>query len=200
MGFLGTVLANASSSIGALLLGTVIASTAWLVTHVVDNVMSVPTIEYTVRHPTSNQAEVTLRNLSRQHKFTDLIFLLRLDVPSGTSTPNCNFVRKSPRMIGIPPGYAPNQRATFTSSTVTYPVSGFHPETSLRLIARYHCSEPPRFHIAADSGAARLVRKGFTTWVIRNELEFLFGLVVIWVAVTIGTIRRLPSATQMTGS
>ena len=60
----------------------VIGAADWLVNHTVDRVVSVPTVQYeldTSRHA-DGQIVVTVQNLSRDHRFARLAFILRLPV------------------------------------------------------------------------------------------------------------------------
>ncbi len=80
MGFPSIVVANLGTKVGALLVGTIFAAAGWLVTHTVENVVSVPTVEYDidVSEKDSGRLAVTVRNLSQDHKFSNLAFMLRL--------------------------------------------------------------------------------------------------------------------------
>ena len=179
-----------------LLLGTVMASAGWLVARFVQNVVSVPTIEYAITHDATldsttrrrcsahSSSVITLHNLSRTEKFSDLTFILRLPVDKAGK-----FTYKD--MRPIPPSYVPlTQPPESTEHAITYPPAALHPGTALKLVACYSGEQKPTFHIAPDGDAVRPVAKGLLTALIRNELFVFSALFVIWtVFVCIVTYR-----------
>ena len=162
-----------------LLLGTVMAAAGWLVTHFVDNVVSVPTIEYDIKYETdmddcqNSSVAVTIRNLSRTVKFSDLVFILRLPV-EGCGKFKCA------DMQPIPPSYRSRDRVKINDAAITSPTTQMHPGTALRLVACYTGVVKPTFHITGDGTAVRPVVRGFLTWIIRNEILVFLALFLVW--------------------
>ena len=166
-------------AVATLLLGTVMAAAGWIVTHFVDNVVSVPTIEYDIEYNTDiddcqkSSITVTIRNLSRTVKFSDLKFILRLPVGG-----NGKF--KCADMQPIEPFYRPREEVKTNDAAISYPATRMHPETALKLVAWYSGVVKPTFHIAGDGTAVRPVVRGFLTWIIRNEIIVFLALFLVW--------------------
>ena len=178
----------------SILLGTVITATGWFVSHIVDSVMLVPTIEYDISKPYDGRVEVTVKNLSRSHKFSELKFLLHLNKQGTTESSQyicTGFVKEKAEIKGIPPAHPPDKKVQYDKYTVTYPFSGFHPETAFIMSANYKCNHTPTFHIASSSNVARLIEKGVMTWIIRNEIMTFLMLLVIWIFVVLWSIYKM---------
>ena len=187
MGFPSMVVANLGTKAGVLLVGTVFAAAGWLVTHTVENVVSVPTVEYDidVSEKDSGRVAVTVRNLSQDHKFSELEFLLRLPVGGSGKF-------KKGAVDPIPPAYSEREITERNDFDISYPAIGLHPGTSLRLTASYSGDTIPTFHIEpAGEEAVRLLAKGYLTWIIRNEVEVLFGFFVAWAAIVIIALGKM---------
>jgi hypothetical protein len=169
------------------LLATVFGAAGWLITHTVDRVVSVPTVQYeldTSRHA-DGQIVVTVRNLSRDHRFADLAFILRL--PAGSSG---KFTAAT--VEPIPPAYANRESPpSAEGSSASYEKIGLHPETSIKLKADYNGKTVPTFHIDQSGEAVRLLEKGLLTGAIRNEIEILSGLFLAWCAIVIFAFSTL---------
>ncbi len=127
---------------------------------------------------------VTLRNLSQDHKFSNLAFLLRL--PSKGSG---KF--KNGAIEPIAPAYSERKRPEREDFDISYNAIGLHPGTSLRLTASYSGDTIPTFHIEPSGDGTRLLAKGPLTWIIRNEVEILIGLFVAWVGVVTIMIGKI---------
>lgn len=166
------------------LLGTVVAGAGWLVTHFVEDVVSIPALEYRVEHGvepdpefpcSASSTEVTLYNLSRTEKFSKLEFVLRFNNKDGG-----RFTKAD--MLPIPPAYVPTSAPppSRTDTAVTYPSTAIQPKTGLKLVACYCGETYPTFHITEDSEAVRLVARGRLTWLIRHELGVAVALFLAW--------------------
>lgn len=189
-----TWLFNLGTSTGTILLGTVIAATGWLVSHVVDSVISVPTVEYEISKSKKERVEVTMRNLSRNHKFGKLSFVLYLKEPKDETQHCPGFTEDGARIVGIAPGYpSTNKQPNIVARTVTYEFDGFHPETAVILTADYNCNYSPSLHIKQSSDTARLVEKGGKTWIIRHEILLYLVLLVLWTILVTWAIYKLPA-------
>lgn len=186
MGFSNKVVANLGTKVGALLVGTIFAAAGWLVTHTVENFVSVPTVEYDidVSEKDSGRVAVTVRNLSQDHKFSYLTFMLRLPL-GGSGKFNEGAVEP------IPPAYSERERTNPQDFDISYPAIGLHPGTSVRLTASYSGDTIPTFHIEPSGEGARLLAKGWLTWIIRNEVEVLFGFFVAWAVTVIIALGKM---------
>lgn len=186
MGFLRKVVANLRTNAGALLAGSIFAVAGWLVTHTVENVVSVPTVEYEFDDSGKDEGRyaVTVRNLSQDHKFSSLEFILRL--PTGGSG---RF--GGGQIKPIPPAYLERDPPMPTDFAITYPAIALHPGTSLRLTASYSGATIPTFHIGPSGEGARLLAKGRLTWIIRNEIAVLSGLIAVWAVMVITALGAM---------
>ena len=174
-----------------LLLGTVFAGAGWLVTHFVENIVSVPTIEYDVEHDAilkhamrercsaNSNSVITIQNLSRTKKFSNLKFILRLPGRNGAEEKSSGKFTHSV-MEAIPPAYSPGEDLERNDYDVSSPHMGIHPGTAFKLIVCYTADEKPTFHIAEDSEAVWPVARGPLTWLIRYEIIVLLILLGIW--------------------
>lgn len=186
MGFLKNVAANIGTNAGALLVGTIFAGAGWLVTHTVDNVVSVPTVEYDIDDSDKDGGRfaVTVRNLSQNHKFSELGFILRL--PTGGSGKFAGG-----KIEPLPPAYVEREPIIDSDFAISYPAMGLHPGTSVRLKASYTGDATPTFHIKPSGEGARLHAKGFLTWILRNEVEVLFGFLAVWAVTVITALGKM---------
>lgn len=186
MGFPKIVVAKLGTDAGALLVGTIFAAAGWLITHTVENVVSVPTVEYDIddSKKDSGHVAVTLRNLSQDRKFSELEFILRL--PEGGSG---KFEKGA--VEPIPPAYSARESSIIEDLAISYPAIGLHPGTSVRLTASYSGDTIPTFHIEPKGEGARLRTKGWLTWIISHEIEVLFGLLVAWTVTVILALGKL---------
>ena len=186
MGFCKIVVANLGTKAGAVLVGTIFAAAGWLVTHTVENVVTVPTVEYDidVSEKDSRRVAVTVRNLSQDHKFSNLAFMLRLPL-------NGSGKFKEGAAEPIPPAYLERERTNRQDFDISYPAIGLHPGTSVRLTASYSGDKIPTFHIEPSGEGVRLLAKGGLTWIIRNEIEVLFGFFVAWIVTVIFALGKI---------
>ena len=185
----------------ALLLGVITAASGWLTTHLVQNVVTVPTVEYDIEHDVrldriprgcrskDSNTIVTIRNLSRTQKFSQLGFILRL--PAGQNSGNFSGSDMRP----IPPSYVPHRKGEPRTGNydITYPPTGIQPGTALELIACYGGRDRPTFHIAENSEAVYPVASGGLTWLIRNEvpvLSVLLGTLALWTVAIVPLVAR----------
>ena len=185
MGF-SNIWANLGTNAGALLVGAIFAAAGWLVTHTVENVVSVPTVEYNidVSEKDSGRVAVTVRNLSRDHKLDNLKFMLRLPLDGSGKF-------KEGAVEPIPPAYLEREPTGRHDFDISYPAFGLHPGTSVRLTASYSGDTIPTFHIEPSGDSARLRAKGFVTWIIRHEVKVLFGLFFAWVAMVMIALGKM---------
>lgn len=186
MGF-SNIVANLGTKVGALLVGTIFAAAGWLVAHTVENVVSVPTVEYDidVSEKDSGRVAVTVRNLPQDHKFDKLKFMLRLPLDGSGKF-------KEGAVEPIPPAYSERQRTDRQDFDISYPAIGLHPGTSVRLTASYSGDTIPTFNIEPSGEGARLLAKGYLTQIIRNEVEVLFGFFLAWVVTVIFALGTMP--------
>lgn len=186
MGHFKVIVGSLGTNVGALLVGTVFAAAGWLVTYTVENFVSVPTVEYKIddSEKSSGRLAVTVRNLSQDHKFSDLAFLLRLPVDGSGKF-------ESGGVDAIPPAYVQRMPTNREDFDISYPVIGLHPGTSVRLTASYTGDVVPTLHIQPSGEGARLIAKGCLTWIIRNEVEVLFGFLVAWAAMVIFILAKI---------
>ncbi len=177
-----------SAKVFTILLSTVFGAVGWLVTHTVDRVVSVPTVQYeldTSRHA-DGQIVVTVQNLSRDQRFTELAFILRLPTDSSGKFTTAT-------VEPIPPAYVSRgSPPSAKGSSASYEKIGLHPETSIKLKAHYNGKTVPTFHIDQSGEAVRLLEKGLLTGAIRNEIEILSGLFLIWCVIVGVAWWRLP--------
>ena len=177
------------------LLGTVVAGAGWLVTHFVDDSVSVPVLEYRLRHGSKadpdfdcpfSRTEITLYNLSRQKKFKELTFLLFFNEGEGT-------FNELSKMVPTPPAYPPTRSGPPASfgNTFTYPRTAIHPQTELRLLGCYESKTHPTFHVTQESEAVRLVERGGLTWLIRHEFGVAIALLLLWTGFVIFYVFRI---------
>ena len=156
--------------------------------------MSVPTIEYDIEYDTTldeglndclemKNIVTTIYNLSRTQKFSDLKFILRLPTKHKNKVYSGEF--KYAGIHPIPPSYISREAIVINEHSVTYPSTGIHPGTALRLVACYSGVKRPTFHIAEDSEAVRPIARGALTWIIRNEITVLLVLLVVWTFTTV---------------
>ena len=187
VGFLRTLTASLSAPTVALFLGTIFATAGWGGTYIMNNVVSVPTIEYDIelsKH-TDGRIAVTIRNLSRTHKFSGLNFILRLPVEDPGE-----FI--DAKVEAIQPAYAAREMIKVDNASVTYPSQALHPGTALKLIASYDKAvKTPTFHIAENGDAVRLVESGTLTWIIRNEIKVLVVLFIVWTLIVLVVLGKL---------
>jgi len=158
--------ASLGANAGVLLMGSVFAVVGWFVTYIVENVVSVPTVEYAIdlAKNDSGRITVTVRNISRDHKFSTLKFILRL--PQGGSG---KFMEAT--IEPIQPAYPPRNPIKKTGLSISYPAIGLHPNTAVRLTASYSGKNTPTFYIDPSSENVRPMARGIQTFIIRNELS-----------------------------
>ena len=89
------------------------------------------------------------------------------------------------------PAYSKRERTDKQDFDISYPAIGLHPGTSVRLTASYSGDTIPTFHIEPFGEGARLLAKGSLTWIIRNEVEVLFGFLVAWVVTVIFALGKI---------
>ena len=170
--------ASVSGSVALLLAASVVGSAGWIVTHFVNNVVSVPTMEYVIEDNvdfddcTNSSIAVTVRNLSRTQKFTNIKLILRLPVENAGTF-------KAAEMNPIPPAYRSREKVERDEKAVSYPGTGIHPGTALKLSACYSGDHMPTFHIAEGSDVVWPVERGLLTLIIHNEICVLLGLLII---------------------
>ena len=166
-------------AIVTLLLGTVIAAASWLTTYTVENIVTVPTLEFSYDHDVHSDqcskkySKITVTNLSRTTKFANLQFILRLPI-NGTS----KFI--DTQMLAVSPAYISREPTREEAGGVEFPLTSVHPKTSILLTTCYSGEQRPTFHVTPESDAVRPLESGFLTWLIRYELLVLFALFVCW--------------------
>ena len=177
------------ATLATLFLGTLVAAASWLTTYIVNNIVTVPTLEFKYVHDIHNSlcsakySQITVTNLSRTMKFSNLQFILRLPVDrSGKFTDT--------QMLAVSPGYIPREPTIKTDDGITFPLTSIHPKTSVLLTMCYTGEERPTFHITPQSDAVRPLESGFLTWLIRNEICVLFGLFAFWTLIVILVVRK----------
>ena len=177
-------------------MGTVFATAGWLVTYTVENVVSVPTVEYDIdlSQHTSGRIEVTVHNLSRTHKFSDLEFLLRLPVERSGKFQTEN----KTDIEAIEPAYPSREAISTEDKSVTFPIKVLQPGTKLKLIAHYtnDAVDPPTFHVGEKSETTSLVEKGGLTWIIRNDINILSVLFLVWTFVVLVVLGKFVSGRE----
>jgi hypothetical protein len=187
--FLKSVASNIGTNAGMVLIGTVFGAAGWLVTYTVDEVTSVPTVEYDVAFSQGAEGEVTatIRNISRDHKFSNLLFLFRLPTKAKGQF-------EAAKLEAIPPAYTTREKPEATGRSASYPSLQLHPGTSVKLTATYSGEEQPIFLISPEGERARLLKKSYATWILRNDIEVLAALFVLWVVAVlliVSTMRGL---------
>jgi hypothetical protein len=185
------------SPVGSILAGTVFAAAGWLVTYSTDKVVSVPTIGYEILYSANRKNEVTIRlqNLSREFKFSDLAYVLRLPLEDGGTFDQAAF-------RSISPADSPRNPIETSDKSVRFQSIGLQPGTQLELRATYLGAIKPSFHVEPNSPAVRLLEQGVLTCVIRNEIEILFVLFVVWIGIVIWALStaRAREGTDGAGS
>ena len=176
---------------GAVIVGTVIVSTGWLVSYSIEKLISVPSMEYKIEHNPQG-VSVQLTNLSRTYKFSSLEFVLHFNAPTTKKVKCKGFDEARSDIKSISPAYPPDDRPITVQYSTTYRVVGVHPGTTFVLTSGYECDYKPTFHIKSDSDTVRLIEAGPMTFIIRHEIGILLALLILWTLVAILAILGLP--------
>ena len=186
-----------------LLASSVFAAFGWLISHIVDTHVSVPTLEYSINTwpapeapthygGTVKSASVTLRNLSRQKKFSDLTLVLHLE-PSRTEF--CSFLVQEPYdnfvVTSTSPAFGPDDPPKSEKNSVSLEIKEFHPEFELELTGHYSCRQKPTLNLDKTSDTVRMLASSIYTWIIRHELMILTLLVFAWLFVALYAFVRV---------
>ena len=189
---------NLRTRTGTFLLGTILAASGWLLTHYVDTVISVPTIEYKYFTSTTDtdgsisdifRTEVQVRNMSRHHKFENLDLIFRF-TSSSDSSQNCKFTEA--RIKGVGSSYETQLPDWKGQTTVIFHITGLHPESALILTAKQTCGVTPTLQIRPTSTPVRLVEQGVHTWLIRHYIYVLLTILILWTATVAMTFFLWP--------
>ena len=156
----------------------VLAIIGWAVAHIVDRVVTAPTIEFrtsTLHQDGQKILGVTLTNLTADKTFRGLRLVL-VSPPGGTI--------QLMEVFPVEPAFEGDEPATVESNSVrssaSFRFAEIQPEGSLEARASYR-GQMPRIRITLDSGTARLVRPSIETWLARHEFGVFCGLVLLGV-------------------
>ena len=181
-------------------LGSFTAAVGWLVPYVIDNAISVPTLQYDLAYRgdetncsagqahsssrnengdySSNEIHsiiVSLHNISRGHKLTQLEFVLLLKRSADSSF--LSFSPEARPIEVVPPAYPSRSPTEQHPNSISYSPIDIYPNMKIILSACYIGNAKPTFHLERSEGVLRLSKRGLTTWLIRNELEVLTGFI-----------------------
>ena len=145
----------------------------WAITHVVTELTTAPTLELQseVRRAASGQVlELRLTNLTRDKVFKGLSLLVT--VSDGETLNRFTVTPVEPAHEGDDPAHSAGLSGSFVFPEIQ-PGSIFYAE------AEYIGSTPPHVRIQMPEGTVRIVEPSLETFIIRNELGLLFGLMII---------------------
>lgn len=151
----------------------IVAAIGWLVTYYVDRVTSSPTIEYAISETaTVGLRSVTYRltNVSRTHRFDDVAvdFLPRRHSPIS----GFDIVPVEPTSEGQNDAEWGPDRAQFT-------IERLMPGGAIDLIVRVRGPNRPKMFIRSST-PIRLTPATFETFLVKNEMNVIGGLLVFW--------------------
>jgi hypothetical protein len=172
---------------GPYLLTLLVAASAWLIAHTVDRLRSAPIVEYQLREEADGDGTaVTCRfeNLCVDRCFRDLEFTLTCPEGSCRFT-NCQVKIFLPAKTRKQPSLRPNE----TGKQFSIVFEEFHPRWAFAVRARKIGNVPCQVQVAsaqdenerlpASIEVVELVPAGFCTFLMRHEIEILFGLLVL---------------------
>lgn len=174
------------------LLTLLFAASGWSMTHLVDRVVSSPTIEYKTEveyTKTQKNFVVTLTNLSRQY-FKGLKFEI-------------TEIGADIRLIGKPgrENLAPawtfttDANPSITNKSVAYMVDQFHPDWRIKISIGFEGIGLPKFYLkeTGNDQPVRLVESGLETFFAKNEACILFLLGFMWSGLAVIWLIKAPS-------
>ena len=180
------LLAGIGPNLGVLLLTSVFATVSWFVTHIVDNVISTPTIEYSITPEPIDakhgkyKVELRARNLS-QDKMSDFSMILL----SPNNSDSFRFEKVDPPKIElVPPAYPSRRKVEVFPESVRYHVEHLQPGNEIGFSISYMSKDGkgPDFHLISEN-PMRAIKRGMRTLIIRYELGILTSVIVLWIIV-----------------
>ena len=199
---LRTLLINAGSRAGVVLIGTVVAGTGWWFSHFVSPYLATPIIEYEMQEDASGNLEVTVNNMARDHKYDKLDIVLHIETSGLENLAECSGFDPSKmltRAEAVGSTYLQDSMPKILPTvpySVTYALDGFQPQASVVLLTTYHCQISPTVHIGTSSSSAHLVEKGYLTLLVRNEILIFGALLLLWISAAMWALYRIPRHTE----
>jgi hypothetical protein len=160
-----------------------VAALGWSVTHTVDRLTQMPIIEYKIHDPTKYGERVIKCEVTNicDKVFRDLN--LYLTVAQGKmliiSTPEIGFVKP------IMPDPFRSKAAYIQGHNAAYFVPELQPLCSVSLETRARGPGDVELRYYNGHEAIRLIEAGFQTWLVENEIEIMFGLIICWLLLLI---------------
>ena len=168
------------------LLTMLFALIGWTLTHIADRLLQSPIIEYRVEEQQDNNdrtVSLTLTNISKDKLFKDVQFdWLIQDINKG------KFIRDSSYLTEFPPMTLQTTEET-EEDHVRFTIKEFHPSWKLQLTSKVLGSALPTLHFSTMSNIQEknptvepifLIDASFETFLVKNELEILFYLLLLW--------------------
>lgn len=197
------LLAGMRTNFGVLLLASVFAMISWFVTHIVDNVISTPTIEYSVTpKPMESKdgkyrVELRARNLS-QEKMSEFSMILL----SPNNSDSFKFEEVNPPKVElVPPAYPGRKRVEVFPESARYQVEHLQPGNEVGFSISYMSKDgkAPDFHLVSEN-PIRAIKKGMRTFIIQHELAILLSVVTLWSVIVCVLIYNIGQVDQKGGS
>lgn len=155
----------------------------WLVTHIVDRIVSTPAVQYKIEHPTidSNIFSIKLENITRNQHFDDVSLTVRSEKKCGEKNQitDC-FTEK--KFIAIEPANLGYRPVTFTEVSMSYNIPRMMPGSEYVLSAVYNGTASNKIYINLDSNKStiRYINKSIETYIVKNEIKILLIILILW--------------------
>ena len=167
-----------STPVIALIVGAAIGSIGWIVGRIVDGVMSEPFISYSLTidetcelSPDKQAVLLRVHNLSNTQEIRDVQFWFTV---SNSASFHERAIVKS---VGT--NMPPREPVVVTTGSVNFPLIDLPPNGALDLYACFMGDDKPKFFVEQDENAVAVREVGVRTWLVRNELGVLVGMLVL---------------------
>ncbi|HTJ11386.1 MAG TPA: hypothetical protein VL547_05160 [Dinghuibacter sp.] len=162
------------------LLTILFAMAGWGATHIADQLMSSPIVEYdatTSRRGDTTEVKYVVTNITEKQRFDNLSFLL-------VAPRQDTFY--SGAVVLPPPIVMDNVTAPSEVNPLYFraSLSQLEPGASIELILLKKKGDPIALRLASSS-IVRLEPSSWDTFVIKNESDIIYGLVIAWIALII---------------
>jgi len=162
----------------------IIAILGWSLTHIVDRLIKSPIIEYKIIERIEGKqikSVYQFTNITRDRLFKNIEFQLLLDNPS-----TGNFFIEDECFLQIPPPLNIKGKEKKGLSYFNFRVDALHPNCSIRAVVKISGDNKPTVHFITyenkdnKTQPIMLVSNSFDTYLIKNELELIKYLILIW--------------------
>jgi hypothetical protein len=165
-----------------------LAAVGWITTHLVDRVVSTPTIEYSISKTKDGNIQsfnLVLANITRDRSFEDINIVFQSDPCKSRNGKNLggyvncfseiNIIPEEPADDGLEP---PN--SYLTSAVLKIPK--IMPGGVYNIHSRYNGNDKniTRVRLSSDKTTINFLKSGFETKIVRYEIFILIVFFIIW--------------------